>query len=156
MKKLVFAALATVMTIGAVSPAAAWSYVRCKAAADMTNFLVSNKTLANNCHAFIADKGIISKGDHQGDVWAEAYPGEHFTSITSDHVRGKVTSPFDNRKMHIVTYGNDALRTKIIDGKNTDGFLKEQNLKMHYIDSTSTDYKVSVKSNEFYSFQDNS
>ncbi len=80
--KTLFAALAAVMTIGAVSPAMAWDYGHC----NFVQHMVSNTTLARECNQFIVDRGIISKGFKKGEFWQDAFSWAHFKSPSSSGV----------------------------------------------------------------------
>ena len=130
MKKVVLAAIAAAVSIGAVVPANAWTYNHCKLAQGTTTDAVSNLKLAQECHAWMVGEGVISKGrsiEGKGKRWDEKYPDIHWRSLDDSHlVLGtKNGSDVSSMKFFFQLDGNQALRTKELSTGAMDKFLDE-------------------------------
>ena len=129
MKQLVYAAMAAAMTIGAVTPASAWTYGHCKVAQGTTTSTVSNMTIAKECHQWMIGEGMISKGatfEGKGKSWGDKYSDVHWRSLDDPHLivntKGKGT---DGVKYFFQLDGNQALRTKELSKDAFNKFLDE-------------------------------
>ena len=135
MKKLVFAAMAAAMTLGAVSPAAAWTYEHCTEQAQWIDFFVPNSKIAKECHGFMVGQGIVSKGTGEGKTWQELYPDTHWVDAKSEKVRASVDT--SSGKLTWTVDKHVPMRTKIIGKNDKADYLDRVNLKLiagHYKD----------------------
>ena len=121
MKKLILSVVAAAISVGAAMPASAWGFTRCKVAADQTAIVVSNKVLAHNCHAFIVNDGLISKGKEANKTWSEAFPDVHWNAADDSDVFMDVLS---NTHYTFKVGKHYAIRTKHIEYKDIDDYLK--------------------------------
>ena len=117
MRTMILAAIAMAVSVGAVAPANAWTYTRCVVASAMDTPLVSNKTMAKECHAFMVGEGVISKGKEKNKLWKEKYPDIHFIAPEAVVVK-KISN-----KYHWIIDDREPLRTKEISNKDIDGYM---------------------------------
>ena len=127
MKKLVFAALAATMALGAVSTASAYGYRDCKMMAD---FGRSSGSLAKDCARFIPGEGQISSGKHEGEQWGKVFKdtvfGDNIAHIKV-HKEKNVMDISGKRTTYIykTTDGKEAIKTKKISGWNWLSYLSQ-------------------------------
>ncbi len=126
MKRTVMAALAAIMTIGAVAPASAWTYQHCTEEAQWIDFFVSNDKIAKECHAWIVGQGVVSKGLNEGQQWQYAFPSYHYVDATSQNAKIKVTG----KKATLYAKGKETIRTKKMAISDLTGWLNKTHLKL--------------------------
>ncbi len=124
MKQIIYGMLAASMMLGAASTASAWGYTRCKIASGVAAITVTNQTLANNCKQYLVGEGVISRGDHQNNLWKYAYPNITFKSAVDekDDVKMHVMGTGDV-KLKFEVKGKEPMRTKQISHKDIDGYM---------------------------------
>ena len=120
MKKVIYAALAATMALGAVTTASATSYHDCQA---LARFGASSGTLASHCKQFIPSQGLISGGKHEGQEWGKVFKDINFgTEVNHIKVdkKSSIMDPGGKRITYIYQTNTkqDAIKTKKISGWN--------------------------------------